>query len=131
MTIQDEVIGALTCWREARGSGVQGMQAVFNVLQNRAAKRGTDVYTEAVRKLQFSSMTAPGDPNLVLYPADLDSQWAEALSIASQAASGQLEDITQGATSYYAPAGMPGGKAPYWAASMQQTVTVGGQIFFR
>ena len=108
------------------------MTSVFNVLQNRAASRKTDVYTEAVRRLQFSSMTAAGDPNLILFPADSDPQWAEALTIALQASIGQLDDITQGATSYYAPAGMADdGKAPYWAASMTQTVTIGGQIFFK
>ena len=131
MTIQDQVIGALTCWREARGEGVRGMQAVFNVLQNRAASRHTDVYTEAVRRLQFSSMTATGDPNLILYPTDIDAEWEAALTIALQASLGQLEDITLGATSYYAPKGMPDGKAPYWAASMSETIIIGNQIFFK
>jgi len=107
------------------------MQSVFNVLMNRAAKRHTDVYTEATRKLQFSSMTAPGDPNLILYPNFPDAQWAEALAIAQQAADGHLDDITGGAISYYAPAGMKDGKAPYWAASMTQTVEIAGQIFFK
>ena len=53
------------------------------------------------------------------------------LSIASDAASGTLQDITQGATSYYAPAGMPGGVPPSWASAMKQTVTIAGQIFFK
>lgn len=107
------------------------MQSVFNVLMNRAARRGSDVYTEAVRKWQFSSMTDPGDPNLVLYPTAIDAQWAAALTLASQAAAGSLEDLTGGATSYYAPAGMPNGQVPGWAASMTQTVTIAGQIFFK
>ena len=107
------------------------MQSVLNVLMNRAAHRKTSVYEEAVRKWQFSSMTAPGDPNLVLYPTAIDPQWAEALTLAAQAAVGSLDDITGGATSYYAPAGMPDGKAPGWAATMTQTVTIAGQIFFK
>lgn len=131
MTIQDEVVGALCAWRENRGGGVQGMQSVLNVLINRAAHRKTSVYEEAVRKWQFSSMTAPGDANLILYPTAIDPQWAEALALASQASQGLLSDITGGATSYYAPAGMPDGKAPSWAATMTETATIAGQIFFR
>src|ERR1700692_3939206 len=110
MTIQDQVIGALTCYRENRSGGVQGMQSVFNVLMNRAKKRMTDVYTEAVRKLQFSSMTAAGDPELTLFPTDMDSQGAEALTLAYQASTGNLDDITGGATLYYAPHGLTPGE---------------------
>ena len=128
MTIQDQVIGALTAWKENRHGGIPGMQSVLNVLINRAAHRSTDVYTEAVRKWQFSSMTAPGDPNLILYPADSDPQWAEALALAEQAASGLLDDITGGATSYYA---LSMQTPPYWAASMVPTVQIAGQAFFR
>jgi hypothetical protein len=104
------------------------MQSVLDVLLNRAAKRGTSVYAEAVRKWQFSSMTAAGDPNLILFPPDTDQQWQEALALALQAASGALEDITGGATSYYALT-MP--TAPYWAASMTKTCEIAGQVFFR
>lgn len=120
------------------------MQSIFNVLMNRAAERGTDVYTEAVRKLQFSSMTSPGDPNLVLYPSAMDSQWAEALTIASQAAAGQLEDITGGANLYYNPRSIvtdktftlpdgtrinfPKGWNP---AVVKYLTTVSGHYFFR
>ena len=104
------------------------MQSVINVLVNRATHRGTDVYSEAVRRLQFSSMTAAGDPNLILYPVDNDPQWVQALALTSLASKGSLEDITGGATSYYALS-MP--EPPYWAASMTQTVTIEGQVFFK
>ena len=128
MTIQDQVVGALTAWRENRGGGVAGMTSVINVLVNRATHRGTDVYTEAVRRLQFSSMTAAGDPNLILFPADNDPQWQEALTLASQASRGSLDDITGGATSYYA---LSMTTPPYWAASMTKTVEIEGQVFFK
>ena len=103
------------------------MQSVINVLVNRAAKRGTSVYAEAVRRLQFSSMTAPGDPNLILYPADNDPQWQGALILAAEAAT-SLQDITGGATSYYA---LSMTTPPYWAASMKETVRIAGQVFFK
>ena len=131
MTVQDQAIAALTIWRENRGGGIPGMQSVLNVIMNRAKKRGTDVYTEAVRKWQFSSMTAPGDANLILYPAGSDPQWQQALALTKQADAGTLEDITGGATSYYAPAGMPDGKAPDWVATMTQTAVIAKQIFFK
>ena len=128
MTHQDIAIGALCCWRENRGGGTPGMQSVLNVLQNRATHRGTSVYAEAVRRLQFSSMTAPGDPNLILYPLDGDPQWAMALILAGQMSDGTLTDITGGATSYYADSMTT---PPYWAASMTPTVEISGQKFFR
>ena len=104
------------------------MQSVLNVLTNRAKSRGTSVYTEATRKWQFSSMTAPGDPNLILYPPANDAQWQQALELAQQMAAGTLEDITGGATSYYA---LSMATPPYWAASMTPTVEIQGQKFFR
>ena len=128
MTHQDIAIGALTAWRENRGGGTPGMQSVLNVLQNRATHRGTSVYVEAVRKWQFSSMTAPGDPNLILFPLDTDPQWAMALILAGQMSDGTLPDITGGATSYYADSMAT---PPYWAATMTATVEIAGQKFFR
>ncbi len=104
------------------------MQSVLNVLQNRAVRRGTSVYIEAVHKWQFSSMTAQGDPNLILYPTDIDQQWVDALCLAEQMAAGTLSDITGGATSYYAESMKT---PPYWAASMTQTCIIAGQIFYK
>ena len=127
MTIEDQVIGALCAWRENRGGQIEGMQSVLNVLHNRAIARGTSIYAEAVRKWQFSSMTAPGDPNLILFPSEQDSEWQIALKLTDQLSKGLLEDITQGATSYYAQS-MP--VPPGWAATMRQTVIIKGQIFF-
>lgn len=128
MTHQDIAIGALTAWRENRGGGTPGMQSVLNVLCNRATHRGTSVYAEAVRKWQFSSMTAPGDPNLILFPADADPQWSMALILAGQMADHGLQDITGGATSYYADSMAD---PPSWAASMTSTVEIAGQRFFK
>ena len=144
MTIQDEVILALTVWRENRGGGLSGMQSVANVIMNRVKMRKSDAYTECVRAEQFSSMTAKGDPELTLWPNDGDLQWQAALNIAAQAAAGALEDITGGADLYYAPAGqqwkqrftLPNGtQIPFpdhWnEAAVQYTCTVAGQVFFK
>jgi N-acetylmuramoyl-L-alanine amidase len=128
MTIQDQVVLALTCWRENRGGGLTGMQSVANVVMNRVAARHTDAYTECVRPEQFSSLTAPGDPELILWPKKQDPEWQTAQSAAQAAANGSLEDITGGATNYYA---LSMTKPPSWAASMTKTVVIGGQIFFK
>jgi hypothetical protein len=146
MTLQDQAILALTIWRENRGGGIPGMQSVANVIYNRVAKRGTDVTTECLRKLQFSSMTAQGDPELSLGPNALDaagwSTWLSALDLAGEAAANNLPDITGGATVYYAPKGisstatitLPCGTFPFpmsWnKAAVKFTTEIAGQLFF-
>ena len=134
MTAADQIISAVTIWRENRSGGAVGMQSILNVIMNRAAQRGTSAFVECLRPAQFSSMTEPG-PEAVLWPSQADSEdwamWQEALALVTQEAAGTLEDITEGSTNYYAPAGMPGGKAPYWAASMTYTVTIANQLFYK
>ena len=107
MTIQDEVFLAITAWKENRGGGVRGMTSVINVIMNRAKMRNTDSYTECVRPEQFSSLTSQGDPELITWPTRNSAgdwaAWEMALSLASEAADGTIEDITQGADLYYAP----------------------------
>ena len=99
----DDAILALTCWRENRGGGYTGMQSVSNVIQNRAKKHGTSLYQECVKPLQFSSLTAKGDPELTLWPKPDDAQWLTAQQIAAQAVDGTLADLTMGADLYYNP----------------------------
>jgi spore germination cell wall hydrolase CwlJ-like protein len=144
MAIQDQVMLALTIWRENRGGGLSGMQSVANVIVNRAARHKTDVYTECARPLQFSSITAKGDAELTLWPSETDPQWQAALSIAAQASAGALEDITGGADLYYAPAGQPWTKhftlpngstvlfPDKWDMNaVQYSCTIAHQVFFR
>lgn len=144
MRIQDQVILAITVWRENRGGGLPGMQSVANVILNRAAKRGTTAYAECTRAKQFSSMTAPGDRELTLWPSDGDPQWAQALDLAQQASAGALADITEGAIDYYAPAGqrwtkrftLPNGEQVVFpddwnADAVTYLCTIAGQLFFK
>lgn len=146
MTIQDQVILALTIWRENRGGQPQpqAMQSVANVIMNRSVAHNSDAFSVCTKKLQFSSISAPGDPELTLWPTDSDPQWAIALKIAEQAAAGTLTDITGGAMDYYAPQGqkwaarftLPDGTVipfpDHWNQSaVAYTVTIGKQVFFR
>ncbi len=113
MTDLDRVVLALTAYRENRGGGQNGMQSVMNVIINRSKARGTSPYEECVRPLQFSSITEGGDSQLVVWPALGDPQFESALSLASLASLGCLADITEGATLYYAPRGIPADSPPY------------------
>jgi N-acetylmuramoyl-L-alanine amidase len=129
MTIEDQVVAALTCWRENRGGRPQpdAMQSVMNVIQNRAAKTSDSSYTVCTQHAQFSSISMPG-PEADLWPVEADSYWHIALSLAEQAAAGTLDDITAGATNYYA---VTMKTPPYWADEMVPTVTIAGQRFFK
>ena len=148
MTIQDQVFMAVTAWKENRGGLTPGMQSVINVLMNRAVRHRTSVYAQCVAKLQFSSMTAPGDPELVAWAAENDAQWQNALAIAASAASGVLPDITSGSIDYYAPHGLTASRIdpiPYtlpngtqipfpkgWNRSVLTfEAEIAGQLFFR
>lgn len=128
MTSADQFLLALTAWRKNRGGGRVGMQSVINVICNRAAIKGTSPYSECVMKLQFSSITAHGDPELTLWPAEGDIQFSMAQTMATQAAHGELVDITEGATNYYA---LTMKEPPYWAADMTKTAVIENQAFFK
>ena len=144
MTVEDQAILALTVWRECRGGGQTGMQSVANVILNRVARHNTDAYSECVKRLQFSSITAKGDPELILWPDENDPQWKIAESIAAQAASSVLEDITNGSDLYYAPVGqtwkkrftLPNGTSVVFPDSwnvdaVEYQCTIASQLFFR
>jgi conjugal transfer mating pair stabilization protein TraG len=146
MTLQDETTLVLTIWRENRGGGTVGMQSVANVILNRAKRDGSDVADECLKRLQFSSMTAPNDPELRLGPDPLDpadwAAWGQAVNIVDQAAFNNLPDLTGGATLYYAPNGLQSAKTitlagvtyPFpqgWnEAAVTFTTEIAGQLFF-
>lgn len=134
----------LTLWREARGEGHAGMAAVCAVIMNRVAKHGSTPEQECLKPLQFSSMTAPGDPERNVYPSAADPSWVDAQEIASNAEAKLLVDPTDGATLYYAPRSieqvclytLPSGQKiafpPHWNPHVvQYTVTIGHHVFFR
>lgn len=142
----DVVFGALCACRENRGAGRAGMQSVLNVLANRAAKNHTSIWEETLKPLQFSSMTAPHDPQLNKYWLPNDPEWALyslALNLAIGAAEGSLNDLTNGSTLYYAPTAiqsaktytLPDGRVvPFPEGWNEAVVTfqveIGNQLFF-
>lgn len=104
------------------------MTSVINSVINRiAAGYGKTAYQVVTAREQYSSITAPGDRQLGLYPAVSDPQWLEAQVLAGQALQGTLRDITMGSTNYYAL----GMEEPEWATGMTPTVIISGQQFLR
>ncbi len=96
---------ATTLVLEAGGEGNRGMQAVANVLNNRATKRGTTPAQEALRPYQFSMWNDfnAGSENVsdVISKAKSHPKWKTAVDYAKRIAS--LPDVTNGATHYYNP----------------------------
>lgn len=120
---------SLCLWREARGDGDAGMTAVGCVVRNRVHRRNSSFYAEVVRRLQFSSITATGDPQLIVYPQALDAAWVKAQLLAAGIINGSIADTTEGSTLYYANS-IPFPK-DWNKAVLTATVTVGNQFFFR
>lgn len=128
LNVSDQFMLALTAWRENRGGGRTGMQSVMNVILNRASRRNSTAYEECVRPWQFTSITGKNDPQLMNWPAATDPAWQEAQNLAANASTGDLADITSGATSYYA---LSMTTPPTWASALTKTVEIEGQAFFK
>jgi cell wall hydrolase len=123
---------ARTLCGEARGEGEVGMQSVANVVMNRVAKPcwwGRNIKDVCLKPFQFSCWNE-NDPNLpiILNLNDGFSIFTDSLAIAQRAVAGTLEDITGGATSYYA-ASMD--TPPRWAEGKTPCARIGGQLFFK
>ena len=121
------MIAALCAWREARGEGRDGIRSVLHVIENRANAAGKSWAEIIYAKWQFSSMTAPGDPQLNLAPKTPDPIFEECCELADTIFDDKDFDLTQGATHYFADS-IP---MPSWAASMTPTVKIGHQTFFK
>lgn len=94
---------ALVGWKEARGQGGYGLQAVMCVACNRVGTPGfpKTLHDVIFEKNAFSSMSRPADPQFNLEPQPDDLTWRGAVTIAGQILAGVLADPTKGAK-YYA-----------------------------
>lgn len=119
--------GALVAWREARGEGRDGMRAVLHVVANRAKAQNKSWAQIIYQKMQFSSMTYGGDPQLANIPVKPDPQFMDAYEIADLIFNGGDYDLTEGATFYFATS-IP---RPAWSDNMIQTAQVGHHLFFK
>jgi N-acetylmuramoyl-L-alanine amidase len=121
---------------EAGGERDPGMQAVMNVIMNRAKKPERFVST-VLRRRHFAMFnSATGNASGVNYDivrsivSDYKKHpcWNKAQILVSQATHGELPDVTEGATHYYS-CKMP--KAPLWAQEMKETTRIGNHIFMK
>ncbi len=107
---------ALTIWREARGESRAAKLAVAHSILNRVARPswwGQDVLGVVFKRWQYSSLTAPGDPNLVAWPGGRDAAWQECLAIARDVLGGAAgAPAFPGADSYHDTSIAP----PAWTA---------------
>ena len=111
---------ALNIYYEARGEPVAGQLAVAEVTLNRARLSGKDICEIVYAPAQFSWTIEPVGP-----PVEPDALGVAA-RIALSAVS-QPTNLTDGATNFHATWLKP----PSWARRMEQTVTIGGHVFYR
>ena len=130
----DATVLARTLWGEARSQGSEGMHAVCNVIQNRAATPGwwgstlRDVCldhatTKSGRVVYQFSCWDVDDPQAARMRAESidDASYPVADSLALRAVTARLPDITGGADHYYAEY-IP---RPKWAVGKTPTFVCG------
>ena len=93
---------ALCVWKEARGEGSFGMRAVAHVIANRVGYPGfaKTLHDVIYGRNQFTSMSAPSDPEFNLIPPPGDPQFTYAISLCPQVLGGSDADNTEGAHYY-------------------------------
>lgn len=114
---------------EASGDGREGMQAVLNVIHNRAGHDLKRMIPVMLRPKQFSSLNSvtgrsQPDYSRLLQRAMRDPHFNEAYRLVLELEHGDLPDNTFGADHFYS------GRSPYWAKQMRFRVTVGSHRFY-
>jgi len=116
---------------EAGGEGSEGMQAVLNVVLNRANGYLHRMVQETIKTGAFSCMSSVWRSNSPDYSPLIDramsqpGAYDEALQLISVMEQGLLKDNTGGATHYHADY-----IRPYWAGSLRYLTTIGHHIFY-
>lgn len=122
---------ALCAFREARGeyaaTSGEGIMAIINVIANRARLEGVDWDVVIFKKWQFSSMTAPNDPELEVVPVGNDTIFAYCYRIADHVWNGSIPDNTEGATHYFNPNVV----LPSWTKDMVKIKSIGHHDFYK
>jgi len=128
---------SIVIWREARGEGRDGMRAVAHVIRNRVdSSMLPDQWEDVIEaKWQFSSLTAPGDSQLVVWPKQPDPAFEEAMQIAGLVYGGGDFDLTNGAH-FYANLAIVPPTSSFWKIiadkdAHPQTAVIGHHTFFK
>jgi len=123
-------LSARVAWGEARNQGPEGLQAVLNVMKNRAGDRRwpSSLAGVATQHRQFSAYDET-DPNRAPLDAvtDADPVFVQAVELAASNVRGELPDITGGATHYHSRFINP----PYWARGATVSASIGDHIFYK
>jgi spore germination cell wall hydrolase CwlJ-like protein len=132
--VKDSEIIAATIIGEAGGEPYNGMQAIKNVLDNRANDKGTSAAGEALRPKQFSmwnkatanvsnrSDYKSTDVNSIINLYRNHDKWSSAIKLATS----KPKDITKNATLYYAHNKI---KPPYWTEDWTKTAVIANHTF--
>ncbi|MFA7256733.1 MAG: cell wall hydrolase [Kiritimatiellales bacterium] len=116
---------------EAGGEGLEGMQAVLNVILNRADGCLYRMVPETLKYGAFSCMseiwkqTAPDCSPLIRRAQNQSGAYDKAMQLIALMEEGFLGDNTHGATHYHAE-----NIRPYWADSLRYLTTIGHHIFY-
>jgi N-acetylmuramoyl-L-alanine amidase len=127
----DRQIVATCLVLEAGGEGTEGMQAVLNVILNRADGYFNRMTSETVKTGAFSCMSSVwkrNEPNyspLIRRAETQSGAYEQAMNLISLMEEGFLRDNTHGATHYHAAY-----IHPYWADSLHYLTTIGNHIFY-
>jgi spore germination cell wall hydrolase CwlJ-like protein len=119
---------AIDVWREARNQPRAAKAGVAYSVMNRVSKPGwwgNSISAVVGKKWQYSSMTAPRDPNLIQWPQRGDVSWVECMDVVDCVLAKTEPNVVDGADSYYDNS-IP---APKWATPETFVAQVGAFFF--
>lgn len=132
LSINDPVqAAARTAWGEARGEGPRGLQAVLNVIGNRAKTPGWwghGIADVCQKPAQFSCWNT-ADPNRakLLAVGEADPQFRQSVTLAGCLLADHLPDLTNGADYYFDRRG----PVPFWAKGQVACAIIGWHAFYK
>lgn len=124
LSAKEEIIAA-TLIGEAASEGRAGMQAVLNVIMNRAKGDITVADKVCLSPYQFSMWNGKVKSS-VISDSKKFKQWSIAIDLIKLARAGKLEDITDNADFYFNPKLA----SPKWAKQFIKTKTIGNHVFY-
>lgn len=145
VNMQNIIVPAKVAYGEAEDQGDAGLQAVINVIYNRA---NIDLFNDGVadwwgetpfqvasKPFQFSAYNEGSNRRRVIDALDdSDPVYVRALGLSIAAREGRLPDITGGATHYYAYRGPNAISPPSWVLDSPnriETARIGDHKFFK
>jgi len=132
LTHYERLLVASCAVLEAASDGPDGMQAVLNVIHNRAGGDIHRVVGVVAQPKQFTALnraTRSRHPDYgpVIERATNDPSFSLAYDLVVLMEQGKLPDITGGADHYHADHG----ERPYWTESMTLSARIGDHLFYR